>query len=97
MNKSNLTKNEIVKNLSLRTGYSISISKKLINDLIDNLKKLIVNNNLNLKNIGTFKLIHKNERIGRNPKTKKEFIISQRKTISFTASKKLLNLLNKNK
>ena len=30
---------------------------------------------LNLKNIGTFKIINKKERIGRNPKTKEEFYI----------------------
>ena len=44
-------------------------------------------NNLIIKNIGSFKLIEKNERIGRNPKTKEEFIICKRKSISFLSSK----------
>ena len=38
--------------------------------------------------------MHKKERLGRNPKTREEFIISSRKSISFTISKKILNNLN---
>ena len=51
--------------------------------------------NLVLKNIGTFKLSKKNERIGRNPKTKEEFLISKRKSIRFIVSKNLTKILNK--
>ena len=51
-------------------------------------------NNIIIKNIGSFKLIEKNERIGRNPKTKEEIIISKRKSISFLSSKNLTNYLN---
>ena len=54
----------------------------------------ILEGELNLKNIGTFKLVHKNERIGRNPKTKKEYKISPRKTISFKVSKRLVDSIN---
>ena len=51
--------------------------------------------NLVLKNIGSFKVIQKKQRIGRNPKTKEKFIISARNSLSFTTSKQLLNKLNK--
>ena len=49
----------------------------------------------NLKNIGSFKILAKKERIGRNPKTKEEFIITPRNTVSFTASKFLKKIVNK--
>ena len=55
---------------------------------------MIKNNDLVLKNIGSFKLSKKNERIGRNPKTKEEFLISGRKSIRFIVSKNLSNILN---
>ena len=55
---------------------------------------MIKNNDLVLKNIGTFKLTKKNERIGRNPKTKEEFLISGRKSIRFIVSKNLSKVLN---
>ena len=87
----NFNKQDIINNLSYKTGYSINLSKKLINDFIDIIVINIRDGNLNLKNIGSYKLIHKNERIGRNPKTKEEFIISSRKSIRFIPSKKLSN------
>tara|TARA_B100001121_G_C18400113_1_gene485009 strand:+ start:344 stop:637 length:294 start_codon:yes stop_codon:yes gene_type:complete len=91
----NLKKINIIKDLSVKTGYSSNYSKKVINELIDAILQNIKNGHLNLKNIGSFKIISKKERIGRNPKTKKEYIISKRKSVSFKASKSLLSELNK--
>ena len=70
MNK-NFTKKDISKFLSKKTGYSNSLSRKIIEDLIEILKNNIISNKLILKNIGSFKLINKKSRIGRNPKTQK--------------------------
>tara|TARA_B100000963_G_scaffold354468_1_gene371054 strand:- start:3320 stop:3616 length:297 start_codon:yes stop_codon:yes gene_type:complete len=87
--KENITKFHLIKELKRKTGFSSNFTKKIINELLEILIKEIINGNLNLKNIGTFKIIHKNQRIGRNPKTNEEFIITPRKVISFTPSKKL--------
>ena len=95
MYKTNLKKIDLAKQLKIKTGFSTNISKKLINDLIEILTEVIKTGYLNLKNIGSFKIINKKERMGRNPKTKEEFIISSRKSISFIPSKKLLQNLNK--
>mgnify|MGYP001331687282 FL=1 len=86
----NLKKIDIIKNLSNKIGFSQNISKKIVNDLIDIIIENIKNDNMNLKNIGNFKLIIKKERLGRNPKTKEEFTITPRKSVSFTASKNIL-------
>ena len=91
----NLKKINIIKDLSTKTGYSSNYSKKIINELIDLILLNIKNGHLNLKNVGSFRIISKKERIGRNPKTKKEYIISQRKSVSFKASKSLLSELNR--
>ena len=89
-----MIKNDIIKTLCDKTGYSRAFSKKLIDDLID----IIINNikfgKVTIKNVGSFKIINKKERIGRNPKTKEKFIISARKTVSFTPSKKISKDLN---
>ena len=90
----NLKKIDIIKDLSIKTGYSSNYSKKVINDLIESILQNIKNGNFNLKNIGSFSVISKNQRIGRNPKTKKEYVISKRKSVSFKASKSLLTKLN---
>ena len=95
MNKKNFTRIDLIKSLSFKTGYSNSFSKKLINDLIDVLTINIKIGDLSLKNIGTFKISQKKERLGRNPKTKEEFKISRRKSIVFKASKKITEKINK--
>ena len=94
MSKKNITKIIIAKKLSLKTGFSTSFSKKLIDDLIVCLTKSIKTEKLNLINLGTFKIVNKKERKGRNPKTKEQFVITARKTISFVPSKKILRELN---
>ena len=93
----NLTKNDISINISKITGFSKSISKKIINDLLDILIKSFKHDHTNLKNLGSFKIIKKKERSGRNPKTKEEFLINSRNTIKFVVSSKLKNTLNINK
>jgi len=92
--KKNITKKEIAESLSQNTGFPLSFSKKLVNNLLNIMCEQLKKNNLIIKNIGSFKLIEKNERIGRNPKTKEEFIICKRKSISFLSSKNLTNYLN---
>ena len=95
MSNKSLKKKDLVNNLSLKTGFSLNYSKKIIDDFIEIIIQNIKSGQLILKNIGSFKVIYKNERIGRNPKTKKKFLISSRKTISFIPSKKISDNLNK--
>ena len=94
MTKKNITKREISESLSQRTGFPLSLSKKLVTNLLNIMSDQVKKDNLVIKNLGSFNLIVKNERIGRNPKTKEEFIINKRKTISFSSSKNLTNYLN---
>ena len=95
MFKNNLKKNDLVNKLSIATGYSKIFSEKLVTDLVKIIAQNIKSSNFHLKNIGSFKLINKKERIGRNPKTKEEFTIIPRKQISFTPSRKIARSLNK--
>ena len=94
MNKNNFTKDNFIKNLNKKTGLSLQVCKKLVNIFLHILIKDIKENDVNLKNIGSFKVIKKKSRIGRNPKTGEIFPISSRKSLKFTASKKLINNLN---
>tara|TARA_B100001939_G_C16369670_1_gene375213 strand:- start:157 stop:444 length:288 start_codon:yes stop_codon:yes gene_type:complete len=94
MTSYNITKIIFSKNISEKTGFPISFSKKIVDELLIIFTEMIKNNDLVLKNIGTFRLLKKNERIGRNPKTKEEFLISKRKSIKFIVSKNLSKVLN---
>ena len=94
MTKNNFKKIDIIKTLSEKTGFSNKVSMSLIDCLIDILVNNIKKNNLSLKNVGTFRLIKKNERIGRNPKTKENFPIFSRNSVSFIPSKSLNDKIN---
>ena len=94
MFKETLKKIDIIKVLKIKTGFSFRFCEKIINDLLEIFVNEIISGNLNLKNVGSFSLIHKKKRIGRNPKTKEEYLISSRKTINFKPSKKIINKLS---
>ena len=52
MSQNNLKKIDLIKNLSLKTGLSKNLSKKIVDDLINIIIKNIKSGKLNLKNIG---------------------------------------------
>ena len=83
----NFSKIDISKILSKKTGYSLHFSKKILEDLILIFKSQIKNDGLILK-ILHFKNKEKKERMGRNPKTGENFVISSRNVIIFNAQKK---------
>ena len=93
----NLTKKDIINSLYMQIGFSKKISEILFDDLFDIiLQNLIKYKKVKISNFGTFAVRHKNQRIGRNPRTKKEYIIKERNVILFKPSKEFKAFLNKN-
>ena len=92
----NITREDISEFINSEFGLTKYDCNIIVNDIID---QIIIGLNkdqiVKIHNFGTFKLRQKNQRIGRNPKTKIEVIISPRKVISFIPSKNLLNKINK--
>ena len=89
-----LTKRDIAKNISLSSTLTLLESSKLLDKFI---QKIIVSSkksNLKLSNFGTFSCKLTPKRVGRNPKTKEEYIIKGRKKLSFSSSKKIKELIN---
>tara|TARA_Y100001958_G_C20906364_1_gene326360 strand:+ start:5 stop:307 length:303 start_codon:yes stop_codon:yes gene_type:complete len=90
-----ITKKDLSFIISRSTGLSAIYVKKIIEDLLNLMIIQLINNNvININNFGTFKILNKSKRIGRNPKDKIEYIILARKTISFRASKDFIKRLN---
>ncbi len=94
MHKNSFKKIDLIKHIANKSGFSFNYSKKLVNDLLKIILFNIKVDDFNLKGIGSFKILHKKERYGRNPKTKQKFLITARKTISFTASKKITDKIS---
>ena len=93
----NLTKKDIVNSIYMQIGFSKKISENLLEDLFQIiLKNIISEKKVKILKFGTFTLRKKNKRIGRNPKTKEEKIIAERNVILFKPSKELKEYINSN-
>jgi integration host factor subunit alpha len=95
MAKVNLTKKDLINSVYMQIGFSKNISENLIDDFLSTItENLLVEKKLKLSNFGTFSIRSKKSRIGRNPKTKEEKIISDRDVVLFKASKEFKDLVN---
>jgi len=93
--RQNLTKKEIINSIYMQLGYSKKLIENILEDLFDVLlESLKEKGKVKISNFGTFILRHKKSRIGRNPKTKKEAVISERNVILFKPSKFFKNKVN---
>ena len=85
--------NKIFKNL----GFAKNVSSKIVDDFFEILiLEIIKSNKIKIASFGTFSVLHKKERIGRNPKTKIEAKIYPRKVVKFKSSSLLKEKFNKN-
>ena len=91
----NLTKKEIINSIYMQIGFSKKISENLLEDIFQILlKNIISEKKVKIAKFGTFELRKKKERIGRNPKTKEEKIISESNVIIFKPSKEIKKYIN---
>ena len=94
----NLTKKGLINSIYMQIGFSKKILENLLEDvmqtIIENLK---INKKLKISKFGTFSIRNKKSRIGRNPKTKEEKVISSRNVVLFKPSKEFKDLVNSNK
>ena len=89
MSQNKITRESLAIQLSQEFGIAYTTAYKKIDILLFIWGNKILNSNLSISSLGTFKINHKNSRLGRNPKTKEEFEIQSRKVVTFKKSKKL--------
>ncbi len=95
MKRNNINKNDILENIKQQHGLPISFSEKIFNSLLDIIiEGLERDGRLKISGFGTFKILNKNARIGRNPKTKVKYQIKARKVVVFSPSKTVKNKIN---
>ena len=93
----NLTKKDLVNLVYMQIGFSKQIAENLIEDffftIVTQLKK---EKKIKISKFGTFSLREKKQRVGRNPKTKEEKLITSRTVVLFKPSKEFKELVNTN-
>ena len=91
----NLTKKDLVNLIYMQIGFSKQISENLIDEFFYLIvSNLIKEKKLKMSKFGTFFIKQKKSRIGRNPKTKEEKIISDRDVVLFKPSKEFKEFVN---
>ena len=92
----NFTRDDIAESLNNEFGLTKKDCLIFVNDIIDTIiEGLKQNGYVKIHNFGSFKIKRKSSRIGRNPKTKEDVLINERNVLTFKASKRVLNFLNK--
>tara|TARA_B110000259_G_C13985331_1_gene390221 strand:+ start:1166 stop:1468 length:303 start_codon:yes stop_codon:yes gene_type:complete len=95
MKPTNLTKKDLINSTYMQIGFSKNISENLIDDLLSTIvESLKKEKKLKLSKFGTFSVRSKKSRIGRNPLTKEEKVITDRDVVLFKPSKEFKDLVN---
>ena len=93
--RTNITKKDIVEDISLRTGLTQVETKHLVERFLDALVKgLMQGNNIEIRGFGRFKLKERKQRSARNPRTGETVVINAGTKPVFEASKELIKSLN---
>ena len=97
MDQKNLTRKDLSKKIYKNLGFSKNISSKIVDDFFETIiSEIIKSNGIKISSFGTFSVLYKKERIGRNPKTKIEAKIFPRKIVKFKPSLLLKQKLIRN-
>ena len=88
------TKKDISNKISKELKITNIESESILDSFINLIKKNIKTKNIKISNFGSFYITQTPQRIGRNPKTKKSYIIAARKRVKFRTSSKTKKILN---
>ena len=98
MSKNTITRAQLGEAVYQEIGLSRTESVELIESILKFMSESLERGEtLKLSSFGSFSVRKKNKRIGRNPKTGEEVLISPRKVIVFRPSQVLKSRINKNR
>ena len=89
MSQVKVTRETLANQLSKEFGIAYSTAYIKIDNILNIWSLKLLNSDLSINSLGSFRINHKKSRLGRNPKTKEEFEIRSRKVVTFKKSKKL--------
>ena len=96
-NQNNFTREDIAESLHADFGLTKKDCIIFVNDIIDIIiEGLQAKGYVKIHNFGSFKVSRKKSRIGRNPKTMEQVMISERTVLKFKPSKIIIDNINKN-
>ena len=90
-----LTRADLAESIYQEVGLSVAESNRIVRSVFEEIiDSLLRGESVKITNFGSFYTKEKKARIGRNPKTLQEFIIKERRVISFYLSNSLKLRIN---
>ena len=97
MVNNNFTRKDLSNKIYKNVGFSKNLSLKIVDDFFESIILAIIKSNkIKISSFGTFSILNKKERMGRNPKTGVEKKIFSRKVVKFKSSLPLKKKINQN-
>ena len=87
-------KKDICNNISSKALISKDTSKEFFTNFLNIVTLKSKSKIVKISNFGTFYTKNTPQRLGRNPKTKEEFVISKRSKLFFKPSNKIRSIIN---
>ena len=93
----NFTRKDLSNKIYKKLGFSKNLSAQIVDDFFENIiLEILKLKKIKISSFGTFSILNKKERIGRNPKTKIEAKIFSRRVVRFKPSFSLKKKINQN-
>jgi len=90
-----LTKAQIVEAIAAQTGYPKNKSSEMVEIILEHIKKSLESGeDVLISRFGKFCVNEKKERIGRNPATGEEVMVTPRRVVTFRCSRNFRDKIN---
>ena len=97
MVNNNFTRKDLANKIYKNVGFSKNLSLKIVDDFFESIiLDIIKSNKIKISSFGTFSILNKKERMGRNPKTGVQAKIFSRKVVKFKPSLSFKKKINQN-
>ena len=97
MESKNFTRKDLSNKIHKNVGFSKNLSLKIVDDFFESIILAIIKSNkIKISSFGTFSILNKKERMGRNPKTGVQAKIFSRKVVKFKPSLSFKKKINQN-
>ena len=82
-----MVKSDLIKTIQTQVGVSPFTAKAVVDEVINQITIALANGDeVTLRGLGVFKAKRKSQRMGRNPKTGEDAVISARTVVTFKTS-----------
>ena len=97
MINNNFTRKDLSNKIYKNVGFSKNLSLKIVDDFFESIILAIIKSNkIKISSFGTFSILNKKERMGRNPKTGVQAKIFSRRVVKFRPSLSFKKKINQN-